>query len=331
MADVALVKIRYLHRFARALERHRIPVAKPLESAGLDPRMLDIRDGYIPMSQLHAFARVAVQESGIRHLGLEAGLSPREEHSDFSRGLALAPSLRETLQTLITQSRTEDTTAVFRVIKGSDNAWLCCSRVRAHVEAARQIELFRYGALVEVIRYAAGPDWLPEALELQSPDDGCLDDLSPIRDVDVCFGARRLAIAMPLELLGKSLNPDDPLLDRSGRSSAPTGPESFDQAIKEVIRTHVKTRQYSLGCVARALDMSTRSLQRRLSDHGTTFSKLLEESRIEIASHQLGDQSRSLSDIASGLGYRHNTHFSRAFKRVRGVTPREYRNAASRG
>jgi AraC-like DNA-binding protein len=330
MSEVPLVKVRYLQRFARALKSHGGSAAEPLARACLNPKALEILDGYIPMSQLHTFARVAATENGIWHLGLDAGISPRSKHSGFSHGLAVAPNLYRTLQTLIAQSKTEDMTATFRVVYEKGYVWLCCSRIRADAEAARQIELYRYGALLEVLRYAAGVDWLPPVLELQSRDDGRLRDVPLFRSVNVRFGQKRLAIAMPVEMLDNPLRQDDPLLDAYTPASQPAGPQSFDQAIKEVVRTHVKTGQYRLSDVAQALGMSARSLQRRLTEHGSSFSKLLEQARVEQAQRMLIDDDAPLQDISEELGYQHRTHFSRAFRRVCGLTPREFRQNSCR-
>jgi AraC-like DNA-binding protein len=331
MADIPLVRARYIKSFARALSQRGVAIAGPLANAGLDERVLQFPENYVAMSQLHTFVTSAVAVSGYYHLGLDAGISPRVSHSDFSRELALAPKLYDTLMALIGDSKTEDTTATFRVVSGQGFTWLTCGRVRGDAEAARQVELYRYAGLLEVIRYASGPDWLPPALQLQSQDDGRLRDVPLIREVDVTYGSSRLAIAMEPEWLGKPLRSDDPLLDRSAPVRAPTGPVSLDDEVREIVRTQVRIGKFTLGDLTKALTMSPRSLQRCLGEVGTTFSGLLEEVRIEYAQSMLANLDAPVSAVSDSLGYRHGTHFSRAFKRVTGVTPREYRRNAGRG
>ena len=50
--------------------------------------------------------------------------------------------------------------------------------------------------------------------------------------------------------------------------------------------------------------------------------------RIEFASHQLSNTAIPLVDIALAAGFAHQSHFSRTFKRLTGLTPAQYRSTA---
>ena len=76
---------------------------------------------------------------------------------------------------------------------------------------------------------------------------------------------------------------------------------------------------------ARAAGLSVRGLQRRLADKGITYSQLREEVLRETAFRMIQDRSRSVSDVAASLGYSDPAHFTRAFVRWSGMTPRHYR------
>ena len=76
---------------------------------------------------------------------------------------------------------------------------------------------------------------------------------------------------------------------------------------------------------ARRLGMSPRTLQRRLAEQHTTFAKLLDELRREIAEHELRTTRASVDEIAYITGYSEASTFERAFKRWTHKTPREYR------
>jgi AraC-like DNA-binding protein len=82
---------------------------------------------------------------------------------------------------------------------------------------------------------------------------------------------------------------------------------------------------FSLEEMARLMNISTRTLKRRLQDEGTTFRTLLDESRGAMAEALLGDDRLTLSDIAQRLGFSDLSSFSQAFKRRYGVAPRVYR------
>jgi AraC-like DNA-binding protein len=86
------------------------------------------------------------------------------------------------------------------------------------------------------------------------------------------------------------------------------------------------------GCahIAQRLQMSPRTLERRLELEGTTFTRLLEEVRESLALRYVGDEEMPLSQVASLLGFSQTTAFHRAFRRWTGQTPLQYRKS-SRG
>jgi AraC-like DNA-binding protein len=71
--------------------------------------------------------------------------------------------------------------------------------------------------------------------------------------------------------------------------------------------------------------MSSRTLRRRLDEEGTSFRSLLEEVRQALAEELLATGGLSLEEIAERLGYGEVSNFIHAFKRWKGVPPRQYR------
>jgi AraC-like DNA-binding protein len=77
--------------------------------------------------------------------------------------------------------------------------------------------------------------------------------------------------------------------------------------------------------VARELNMSERTLRRRLADEGTSHRLLLEDARREVAIRLLGEQRLSIDEVAYHLGYAQPSSFQRAFKRWTGMPPATFR------
>jgi AraC-like DNA-binding protein len=71
--------------------------------------------------------------------------------------------------------------------------------------------------------------------------------------------------------------------------------------------------------------ISIRSFQRKLSSAGVTYSDLLDGVLFENAAKLLRDTSAKIIDVAFSSGYTDPAHFTRAFRRFSGVTPREFR------
>lgn len=77
--------------------------------------------------------------------------------------------------------------------------------------------------------------------------------------------------------------------------------------------------------VASEMGMSERTLTRRLSAHGTSFSEIRDTMRRDLATEYLRESDQSLTQIAFLLDYSSQSAFSSAFKRMTGRTPRDVR------
>lgn len=82
--------------------------------------------------------------------------------------------------------------------------------------------------------------------------------------------------------------------------------------------------------IAQALNMSTRTLVRRLKAKGTTFLQIKDQLRQDIALRLLIESQQSVQDIATQIGFESLTAFHRAFMTWTGTTPLAYRRKGKR-
>ncbi|WP_185976977.1 helix-turn-helix domain-containing protein [Shewanella psychropiezotolerans] len=73
--------------------------------------------------------------------------------------------------------------------------------------------------------------------------------------------------------------------------------------------------------------MSVRTLQRRLAAEKVSYSAVIEERIQSQAVDLMLDKTIPVTRISSTLGYSDVAHFSRAFKRMTGLSPRAYRKS----
>ena len=322
-SPIPLVRVRYLKAFCRALDERGLDYEALLERSGLESRLLAKPEAWMPVSQLCRFLETAVSETGYVALGLDAGIAPRRQHSEFSKLVLYSPTLHQALQAVCSNAANEDTSGKFRVIRDGSYGWLHCGFIEASPEAIRQFETYRYAALLEIIRLAAGPDYLPARLHFQCHDDPALRDSPLLRDVNVRFSAPGLAIAFDPKLFSRPvLNVPDFPATRPEFSNAPV---EFGHALLEVTRSQMLSGRPEIGHTAAALGLSARTLQRRLYEQDLSYAKLLRHVRIDTAKNMLKQGNTPIEDISTNLGYRHSTHFTRAFRQICGLTPREYR------
>lgn len=103
------------------------------------------------------------------------------------------------------------------------------------------------------------------------------------------------------------------------------GGDRYTQKVAYLIAEHLKGELPKIDAIASELSISIRHLQRELQAEGTSFQKLLDQTRQELALRYLKDPTFSIHDIAFLLGFSAPSAFNRAFKRWTGKTPRCYR------
>ena len=100
------------------------------------------------------------------------------------------------------------------------------------------------------------------------------------------------------------------------------GGDRYSQKVAHLIAEHLQGELPKIDAIASALSISTRHLQRELQAEGTSFQKLLDKTRKELALRHLENPTISIHDIAFLLGFSEPSAFNRAFKRWTGKTPR---------
>ncbi|MGB5812319.1 MAG: AraC family transcriptional regulator ligand-binding domain-containing protein [Polyangiales bacterium] len=146
----------------------------------------------------------------------------------------------------------------------------------------------------------------------------------------VHFRASASAIAIPREWLALSCPLADPeqhmaaidellSLERHFRRDG-----GIVRDIERILQDHGEGLP-SLASVAKSLDVSRRTLARRLTESGTSYRALAQEHRRRRAVQLLRDETLTVGEIADRLGYSDPANFGRACHRWFAMSPREYR------
>lgn len=143
-------------------------------------------------------------------------------------------------------------------------------------------------------------------------DDGALSEESA-----------RVLVETALTIIGNAV--------RASQEAAPARQSIADRRLQDVLRfieIHLSDPQLSTAMVAKGCGISPRYLSFLLRFKGTSFSEMVWEQRLEKAREWLSSSDPrdiSISEIAYGVGFKSPAHFSRMFKRVFKVNPREFR------
>ena len=103
--------------------------------------------------------------------------------------------------------------------------------------------------------------------------------------------------------------------------------DGFYFVVKRSVMNLVKPEFPTVDQVAANLNLSVRTLQRRLSEEGYTYKEIIEVLRKDMALSYLKKPEISIKEVAYLLSYADPSVFIRSFKRWTGETPKAYRES----
>ena len=149
-------------------------------------------------------------------------------------------------------------------------------------------------------------------------------------DIKVIFGAERNQLFLPEHVLDtpvKTANISNHVVFHQQCEEMLRSLSSAEKTTTEVRRLLLQSAGdfFDINQVAARLNMSERSLRRRLNAECVSFRTLVEEVRDLLAREYLAKTDLTVAEIAHLLSYSETVNFRRAFARWNGTTPTEYR------
>lgn len=144
------------------------------------------------------------------------------------------------------------------------------------------------------------------------------------------LGAKGVEVRMARSALSQPLPSSDPFiltrLDASLEDMLLDMPSTdFTEQVKQRIGTLIAQREVSEEMLAERFNMSTRHLRRKLSEAQTSYEKLLDEVRMEMAMRLIQAGRLNLGHVALQLGFLNPSSFTRAFRRWTGMSPSDFK------
>lgn len=329
------------------------PLLAYLRAAGHDPTPLVARFGLpanaaslpevsLPLATLHAFLDAAEALSGDTFLGLHvAQRVPRGTYGIVEYIARASPTMRDTFRALARYLALLEPAWQASFDDAGDGSGTFAYGIPGEPLAyGRHASEYGLALFVHVGRQLTGRPWNPRAVVFGHPAPADLRPLVEHFGVTPEFGRGRNALTLDATTLELPVVGADPVLlsvlERAAGASptpAPADPPvpDFVQRVREAIRAFLQEGAPQLGDVARGLHVSLRTLQRRLTEHGTSFQDEVDTVRRELAFQYLKDANLGVSQVAFLLGYSELSTFDRAFKRWTGMTPRIWREGTEGG
>jgi len=190
------------------------------------------------------------------------------------------------------------------------------------IEGSDDVQQYQLTLMTQVVQLAAGRNWRPPAVTTSMRDGRLLARTDMFADARLYRHRVRAGIFVPGEVLVRPIRigsgTEQPML------AAPL-PDDFLSSMRSMLRAYLYDARPGISFAVELTGMSERTLQRRLAQHGLNYTMLLDQVRFELAREQLSDSDSKITDIAYDLGFSDVAHFSRAFHRWSGVSPRKFR------
>jgi AraC-like DNA-binding protein len=225
----------------------------------------------------------------------------------------------------------ERATSIYSVKIAGYNIRLC--RRRYHTASAATniyTDLEFFSDLKNIISYYVGRDWFPQYIgaNIHEPFETLKCLLFP--NTKFIHSQNNSWLEIPRRYLTLPRQSHDILDEQTLSPHHPQNIASQDWAtlicaLKHLLIEHSSSGYPAIGCAARLMHTSVRTLQRHLAQANLTYTKLVEYTQFEVAADMLADPNTKIIDIAYTLGYEDPSHFSRAFRRIAGQSPREFR------
>jgi len=183
-----------------------------------------------------------------------------------------------------------------------------------------------------VFHFLLGAEYKPEYIAFPYQRPGYHSDYQRYLQCAVYFDVEHAEFAVDKQLAQKPL----PLADARIANTAaehfydafPSDEQEILRQVRELLAQNIEA-QLTLEEVAEQLELTTRTLRRRLRKAGTTYLDIVDELRREAAISQLLYSNRPIVDVAASLNFCDTASFSKAFKRWTGKAPRVFRSTQS--
>jgi AraC-like DNA-binding protein len=334
----SMLSVRVVRGLAEAVEQAGVSPAPLLRAARLEPGQAQSEDGVISRSEVYRLCELALDLTQDPALGLhwcerlcESTFNP------ISHLITHSTNLRQGLQSLLQFHRLLSHASSFQLSERDNKVTLRSAGLIGESPRVQRFasEMLVYGIYRIMRSFAphARPDRV--SFEYAAPsyqqeytrvferterfnqpftgivfDQALMDAVSPYKDEDVHNALRLIAERRILRL---------------------TQREPFAVRVRDYIVQQGSTHRMEMESVARALDMSARSLRRRLVAEGTSYHAVMNDALAIVAKQLLRNKQLTIQETAYEMGFAETSTFHRAFKRWTGMTPNTFREQQRTG
>jgi len=323
---IPLIRLVHPQAFAGFAQETGAPMNRLLRRAGL-PVYCDVPAALVPLRRAWALFEATAQTvdpSVGWHVGrfagnnlLSAGLLERLEH---------APTLYQSLHCLVRLSSSEASHLKLGIGERHDDIVFHTSYSPLKdwpgyaISQAYQLEVY-----IDIVRHYLGRNWVPEEIGIEhSVVPAVAEEHFP--NTRILPNQPMGYITVPRACLHKPASHPAP---QSTQDESVVVSSDFDlvDTLRAVVSAYLPDGYPSVPRMAAVLEMSGRTLIRRLAERRLTYQGVVDSVRFQQATALLRDTDFPIGDIGRFVGFDDPAHFARMFRRVGGLSPRQFRQS----
>lgn len=308
-----------------------VDVAAIMAAAGIEPSILRDPDARLPTEKMSRLWRAATEISGDPNVGLASALVPKPGNFDIV-GYAMLSSenLTSALQSFSRHMRLVSDTAEIALQDQGEDILVRFDLYGGREALPRQRVEFDLLTLLTFCRWVSGRHIVPISLSMQPT---APDDTNRLADAFQCplfFGQECNGLIFSRKDMTAPLPSYNPSVAELHDKLLQERLAAFDGAglglkVRKLIARRLANGEPRREAIANALNMSDRTMQRRLRDEGVSFEQLLDATRCDLAQHYLARRNMTIAETAYLVGFSEPGAFNRACKRWFGQSPGQFR------
>lgn len=326
------VSVAFVHGILSGLVMKGVPCEEWLREVGIAPEELADPAARVTLGQYAALLRAVIERLDDEMMGMMRRPAKQGCFVLQARAAIGAPTLEGAIRRVVHTFRLLHDDVALVVVRDGDLAGVALQFADASAGANRFLHQTLLRVYWRLFAWLIGGRLPPVRFDFAFPRPAHSEDYARIFPAPWQYDAERSAMWFEASRLSLPVRRDEHAL----REFIVNGPASVlvpsrDSGFGGRVRAHLQRAQPDwpdLDRTAQAMHTSPSTLQRHLAQEGTSFQKLKDQLRRDVAIYRLRSSEVSLARLALELGFADAAAFQRAFKGWTGSPPGAYRRVA---
>ncbi|MBT7952551.1 MAG: AraC family transcriptional regulator [Gammaproteobacteria bacterium] len=319
------------------LAEHGLHASAILRGTGVELSAVADPEYKLDIKQQNAIYENALSVSKIQGLGLMHGERILPTHLGIvGYAIQTSTNLRQALKLLVRYRPMVGSLVDYQLRTENETTTLAFTNTSVHNSLRRYVLEEHIASIDRILKLITGNRFHATKISFDYPEPSYLPLYGKTFDCPLSFSSSVTEYQFDAKLLNLGLVFADPSTSKACERKCDAiiarisdAGSDVDEIRRVILMLPCDSR--NLSAVAAEMNISSRSVRRKLMAEQKTFQGLLDEIRLELATDYLRNTKLTLEDIAPLLGFSDASNFRQAFKKWTGRPPGTFRNKITGG